>query len=637
MIIVITYFNFIISLKNMLQEKIIFGVDRKEVSHFTSIEVIQSINNHHKFTIKVPHSVVEQPRAFTMENAQKWLGKVVHIALEKQNNFLGIVTNIQYAQELGHVGSQIILTGYSKTILLESGLKLNSWEDANLHDIIEEVIKTATGEQLQNDIKPELETKIEYQTQYLETDFQFIQRLAKQYNEWLYYDGEKLFFGKPNASMEFTKLVFNKDLSNLNISVQAIPNQFGAFTYNEDIDKLYQAKTRDQIEGFPKLGTDAITASQKLYATSSLEFGRIATGDDMYLQTILQNRQQSAAAESNFITATSRNRSLRIGMSISIDAMQVKDKLAAFTSGQDINKINYETNEVGIYIITEITHKASDIGEYENSFKALPAKIRKLPEPNISFPIAQMQQAEVVANDDPKGQGRIRVKMLWQATKQQRTPWLRVMTPDAGTSDEVTTNRGIVFIPEVGDHVMLGFRYNDPNRPFVIGSLFNGKTGAGGQVNNKIKGIHTRTGSEFTFDEGDSSILIKDPSGNKWIMDGNGNINVNAPKNITMNAGEDFIVKAGKNVKIDAGENMDCDAGKNISQTATNDFEINAGGKLIEHGDEKLEFIEEKITINSAEHIEMAEKINMNATNGDMTLKASKTVHANSGENSSFN
>ncbi|MBF7093683.1 Vgr family protein, partial [Flavobacterium sp. ALJ2] len=112
----------------------------------------------------------------------------------------------------------------------------------------------------------------------------------------------------------------------------------------------------------------------------------------------------------------------------------------SFTSGQDINKIKYETNEVGIYIITEITHKASDIGEYENTFKALPAKIRKLPEPNIAFPIAQMQQAEVVANDDPKGQGRIRVKMLWQATKQQRTPWLRVMTPDAGTSGEVTTN-----------------------------------------------------------------------------------------------------------------------------------------------------------------------------------------------------
>ncbi|MBS7253711.1 type VI secretion system Vgr family protein [Flavobacterium branchiicola] len=560
----------------MIIPKIIFGIDRKEISHFTSIELHQTINNHHHFKISVPHSVIENPRAYTMQSAQKWLGGVLHIAFDNNNSFLGIVTNIQYAQELGHVGSQIIISGYSKTILLEAGPKLSSWEDTNLQDIIKEVIQTAAGEKLQNNIQPELTNNLNYQTQYLETDFQFIQRLAKQYNEWLYYDGEKLFFGKPNPTTQYTKLIYNKDLYNLNISVQVIPNQFAAFSYNEDINKLYQAKTRDEIEGFPKLGTDAIAASQKLYTTSSLEYGKIATGDDMYLQTILQSKQQSAAAESNFITATSRNTSLRIGMSISIDAMQVKDKLAAYMSGQDINKINYETNEVGIYIITEITHKASNIGEYENTFKALPAKIRKLPEPNIAFPLAQMQQAEVVANDDPRGQGRIRVKMLWQANKQQRTPWLRVMTPDAGTSGEVNTNRGMVFIPEVGDQVMLGFRYNDPNRPFVIGSLFNGKTGAGGQVQNNIKSIYTRTGSTITFDEGASSILVKDPSGNTWFMDGNGNIEVTAPKNINMNAGENITMSAGQNIVATAQKNVNVVAGESITEIANHDYNLTA-------------------------------------------------------------
>lgn len=618
----------------MVIPKIIFGIDRKEISHFTTIELHQTINNHHHFKISVPHSVVEKPRAYTMQSAQKWLGGVLHIAFENNNNFLGIVTNIQYAQELGHVGSQIIISGYSKTILLESGPKLNSWQDTNLHDIIDEVIKTAAGEKLQNEIKPEFSNNLEYQTQYLETDFQFIQRLAKQYNEWLYYDGEKLFFGKPTTTTEFTKLIYNKGLYNLNISVQAIPNQFGAFSYNEDVDKLYQAKTSDQIEGFPRLGTDAITASQKLYATSSLEYGRIVTGDDMYLQTILQNRQQSAAAESNFITATSRNTSLRIGMSISIDAMQVKDKLAAFTSGEDINKISYETNEVGIYIITEITHKASDIGEYENSFKALPAKIRKLPEPNIAFPVAQMQQAEVVDNEDPRGQGRIRVKMLWQAAKQQSTPWLRVMTPDAGTSGEVSTNRGMVFIPEVGDQVMLGFRYNDPNRPFVIGSLFNGKTGTGGNIKNNIKSIYTRTGSTITFDEGNSSILVKDPSGNTWFMDGNGNINVTAPKNITMQAGDDFTINAGKNIKIGAGENMDCDAGNNISQTAGNDLTQRATGDITESSDNRRELVDKDFLRQADTSNVIASGVSIFSNKENLTLQSGKTVEVNSAEKS---
>ncbi|MDL2145129.1 phage baseplate assembly protein V [Flavobacterium tructae] len=618
----------------MLQQKIIFGVDRKEVSHYTSIEVIQSINNHHKFTIKVPHSVIEQPRAFTMENAQSWLGKVVHIVLERENNFLGIVTNIEYAQELGHVGSQIILTGYSKTILLESGEKLHSWEDSTLQEIIQEIIQDAAGEQLQNDIKPEFTTKIDYQTQYLETDFRYIQRLAKQYNEWLYYDGEKLFFGKPVATNKTIKLTYNKDLYNLNISVKATPNQFAGFTYNENSNTLYRAKTQDKIEGLPKLGNQAFDASEKLYATPSFEYGRIATGDDMFLERILKRRQESVMADANFITATSKNNTLKIGSVITIDSQQVIDKIDAYNKKLDNSKVNYQTSEIGTYIITEITHKATDIGEYENSFKALPAFIKKLPEPQITFPLAQTQQAIVVENADPKNNGRIRVKMLWQQTKNLRTPWLRVMTPDAGSSSEVSTNRGMVFIPEVGDHVMLGFRYNDPDRPFVIGSLFNGKIGAGGQTNNNIKSIYTRTGSTITFDEGASSILVKDPSGNTWFMDGKGNINVNAPKNITMHAGEDFIVHAGKNIRIDAGENMDCDAGKNISQTAGNDLTQTASGDITETSDNRKELVDKDFTRQADISSELASGVTIFSNKENLTLQSGKTVEVNSVEKS---
>lgn len=197
----------------MKQENINFGIDGKEVSHFTSIELHQIINDHHKFIIKVPHSVIEKPRAYTIENSQKWLGKTVHIILEDQNNFLGIITNIQFAQEEDHDGNQIVLSGFSKTIILDSGKKFQSWENTNLREIIKDIIKNAAGEQLQNVIIPENISKIGYQNQYLETDFQYIRRLAKQYSEWLYYDGEKLLFGKPPRHFEFINLTFGKDLS----------------------------------------------------------------------------------------------------------------------------------------------------------------------------------------------------------------------------------------------------------------------------------------------------------------------------------------------------------------------------------------------------------------------------------------
>ena len=534
----------------MIPQKIIFGIDRKEISHFTSIELHQTINNHHRFTIKVPHSVIEKPRAYTLQNAQNWLGKTVHIALENKNNFLGIITNVELELNQDLVGSQIVLTGYSKTILLESGAKMHSWEDTTLQDMIREIIKTGADEQLQNDIQPEYNaknnSKIDYQTQYLETDFQFIQRLAKTYNEWFFYDGEKLFFGKPKdiESKEKISLTFNQDLFTFKISVQAKPTQFGGFTYNEDINKIYQAKTQNKVEGLPILGEHAFETSEKLFNTASFEYGRFSTGYDGNLEMALKSRQEATMADANYVTATSSNSKLKIGTIVTINAFEEKILLPT-DSRWNPNKPFLQLESIGQYIITEITHKANDIGEYENSFKALPAFIKKLPEPQIAFPIAETQQAIVVDNNDPKKQGRVRVQLQWQQAKNLRSPWIRVMTPDAGSSNEVSKNRGMVFIPEVGDQVMLGFRYNDPNRPFVIGSIFNGTTGAGGKEKNNIKSLSSKSGNIIKLDDSKGSVYISDKGTSNIKFDGAGNATTNANVNHNINAGNKHSIKVG--------------------------------------------------------------------------------------------
>ena len=101
------------------------------------------------------------------------------------------------------------------------------------------------------------------------------------------------------------------------------------------------------------------------------------------------------------------------------------------------------------------------------------------------------------------------------------TDWIRVMTPDGGgCRDGVETNRGFVFIPEVGDHVLVGFRHGDPNRPYVMGSLFNGITGGGGGKGNSCKSITTRSGSTLAMNDETGSVRLADP-GKAWlVMDG---------------------------------------------------------------------------------------------------------------------
>ncbi|WP_373835650.1 phage baseplate assembly protein V, partial [Bacteroides heparinolyticus] len=114
------------------------------------------------------------------------------------------------------------------------------------------------------------------------------------------------------------------------------------------------------------------------------------------------------------------------------------------------------------------------------------------------------------------------------------------------------------FIPEVGDHVLVGFRYNDPNRPYVMGSLFNGVTGGGGGKDNKCKSLTIRSGSSLKLDDSDGSVTLHDKGGVKMNFYGGGNQSLTAVSTATTSVG-----KEGASVlKMDSIGNIDL-SGKN--------------------------------------------------------------------------
>jgi uncharacterized protein involved in type VI secretion and phage assembly len=75
------------------------------------------------------------------------------------------------------------------------------------------------------------------------------------------------------------------------------------------------------------------------------------------------------------------------------------------------------------------------------------------------------------SNDsDARGsrQGKIRVKYPSLGDSAE-SAWARVAYPSAGK------DRGMMFMPEIGDEVVVAFEHGDTRRPIVIGSLFNAK------------------------------------------------------------------------------------------------------------------------------------------------------------------
>ena len=552
----------------MIEPKTKISIDGEFLVNFENVSLNQQINEHHDFEITLDYDTIESLGTHTLDKSKEWLGKPVVIGFD-ETEFLGVITNVQLMHDNGF-NSKLIVSGYSNTIKLEAGVHMQSWLQKSLSSIINDTVSAAG---VQAAVSPVFKTPIEYQAQYQESHFQFIQRLAKQYNEWLYYDGVKLIFGKPNLEAAIP-IEYGKDINTISISIQAKANNYTNFSYNALDDKKNESKTKGNVAGLNELGAFALDSSKKLFTIEPNGFSVARVKDKSEIDTVLKNKQSSAVADANVLSATSHLQGLTVGSVIKVTS-------ARYDKGE------FDIKNYGEYIITQITHNATGSYEYTNQFKAISSGVEVLPEPGVEFPVAQPQIATVLSNNDPKKKGRVQVQFLWQKAE-MKTSWIRVMTPDAGKSDLVGVNRGFVHIPEVGDQVMVGFRYNDPNRPFVMGSLFSGTTGAGGLDGNKIKSITTRSGNTIIFDDDTGSITVSDAKKNKMVLDGEGNIAVSSSASIKLTTGESSLSLNSDGTISLTGKNITIDGGDSITNTSTKAVTINGDQEVSVNSNQKV-------------------------------------------------
>ena len=345
-----------------------------------------------------------------------------------------------------------------------------------------------------------------------------------------------------------------------------------------------QRMTPDLAYGHDKLAGEAFRASLGMFSKPARQHALPRISNETELVNYMGRKQAAETAETHYITAESQVPTLRVGSVISL--------YSSFL--ERVGNLSEES--LGNFIIIEITHEVSQGSYYKNRFKAIPATIKALPSPKVRMPLAETQMATVLSNADPQGKGRVRVRMNWQ-TDGMQTGWVRVMTPDGGSSSDVKSNRGFVFIPEVGDQVLLGFRHGDPARPYVMGSLFNGTTGGGGLEGNHMKSLTTRSGHTIKLNDSLSSlgITIKDIKGNSIHIDSVGDdIIINAKRNITINAGETFTVNA-REMEVNIDRDIIEKIGKNKISTIGNKISLEAM--------EKEEEITENTNINIGGHL----------------------------------
>ena len=179
--------------------------------------------------------------------------------------------------------------------------------------------------------------------------------------------------------------------------------------------------------------------------------------------------------------------------------------------------------------------------------------------------------AVVTNNKDPEGAGRVKVNYPWLSAEDEGY-WARVAAPMAGAG------RGVYFLPEVNDEVLVAFEQGDLRFPYVVGALWNGKDTPpvkNDDGKNDVRVIRSRSGHvlRLTDTDGKETIEIVDKSEkNKLVFDTAKNtITIVADKDITLSAPSGTIrIEARKlEIKSTADTAIEADGGLDLKTIGT--------------------------------------------------------------------
>jgi uncharacterized protein involved in type VI secretion and phage assembly len=183
--------------------------------------------------------------------------------------------------------------------------------------------------------------------------------------------------------------------------------------------------------------------------------------------------------------------------------------------------------------------------------------------------IAGLVTGVVTNNQDPEKLGRVKVRFPWLSDTDESW-WARVASPMAGP------DRGVFFLPEVDDEVLVLFEHGDPRFPYVIGQLWSGSappflTNEDGA--NDRRSIRSRSGHLITLNDaaGEETIEIVDRTGKNSIVvsSKDGTLAISADGDISIASANGKVVISGTAIELASQGDATVDAGGSLQLKAT--------------------------------------------------------------------
>ena len=468
------------------------GDNLLQSARLTFLEVRQALNEHWWCTF-VCGATDDAPIP-----VDQWLGKPVKVVSTDEDkathtHFSGFVVSVDLVYEASGTYSAHA-TAVSRSWLLDQAPRKYYYSEQTLSQVAQKacgLVNLSASVHVPND-KP-----LNY-VQYGETDFSLLHRITDDHNAWLRptESGIEIL----NSFQAGTDLEWRGDsgagLLEFSLGGTLKPASFGGSHYD------FHAMQSQVFQGVSK---------QPAFSCSAAGLASAVVGQSQAVmpQGFVQQRPRVMTVD-DFQTTVQDESERALGSAITGRGSSRKPALLA---GNSVN-ITGKINAAGTYGLVSVTHQW-DAGGYRNTFTVTPwTAYRNSTEPELR-PWNGIVPARVVDHDDPKKMGRVKVQFFWQ--EDGSTHWARTTSPHAGP------DRGFMFMPEVGDEVAVAFEDGDPERPVIVGSLWNGvhlqprADFRGDDVSdNAVKRIMTRSGNRLQMSDktGQETIAIATPNHN---------------------------------------------------------------------------------------------------------------------------
>ncbi len=491
--------------------------------------------------------IFHDARLHWIDDASLVPGKAIKISAKtaRQEKLLFDGEIVELEPDFEPTTQQLIIRAFDRLHRLSRGRHVRSFLNVSDGDLVNKIAQEVG---LQTKIGPTSQVH-PYVFQNNETNLTFLQGRAAALGYLLYVQGKTLHCEAPQNNGQPIELEWGVALREFRPRMTTI-GQVDSVTA-----RGWDPAAKQEIVGQARKGQGTPQVGQ---ATSGSELAHSAFNIDA--QTLVADRPLRAQASADNLAQAVADR--QAGCFIEADG--TCSGYPSLTAGAAVKIKAVGDRFSGTYFVTSTLHAYNARQGYTSQFSISgyhpSTLLNLLTRKEEAITAAGLVIGIVTDNQDPDGYGRVKVKYPWLSSD-HASDWARVVAPGGGAQ------RGIEFLPEVNDEVLVGFEMGDIHYPYVLGGLWNGKDAppkkvtVSGKVQQRV--ICSRTGHMITLDDSDGGggITIEDKNGNKLVLDSSantltitvqGDASLKAQGNLTLEAQGQVQIK-GIGVSVDGG------------------------------------------------------------------------------------